>query len=58
MWPWQAFIIRVIIGFSTFGKPPKDRGPVGQKKMRKKEKEPREKSPQLPNAAVAFASIE
>jgi len=26
--------------------------------MRKKEKEPREKSPQLPNAAVAFASIE
>jgi len=31
---------------------------ANQKKMRKKEKEPREKSPQLPNAAVAFASIE
>jgi len=29
-----------------------------KKNIRKKEKEPREKSPQLPNAAVAFASIE
>jgi len=33
-------------------------GLLAKKKMRKKEKEPREKSPQLPNAAVAFASIE
>jgi len=31
MWLWQAFIIRVIIGFSTFSMPPKDRGPAEKK---------------------------